>query len=71
MGHPERVMPFCVRGFRVRTGDGRIVAEDADNHQTRRVFPLPEPVIADRLIVELDHPSPSVPAALYGIRVYE
>jgi hypothetical protein len=35
MGHPERVMPGCVRAFEVRTVEGCILATVSENHQTR------------------------------------
>lgn len=69
-GHPESVMPFCVRAFRVRTRDGELIASREDNHQTRVVLDLDRPVTTDALVIEADHPDPNVPAALFEIRCY-
>ncbi len=35
MQHPETVMPFCVRNYRVKDDAGNIVAERTGNYQTR------------------------------------
>ena len=43
MGHPERVIPFCVKAFHI-CADGREVASVTDNHQTRRIVNLPAPL---------------------------
>lgn len=66
MGHPERVMPFCVRHFRVLL-DGQVVAASEEHHQTRQRIVLDRPRLARRLRVEVSHPSKQVPAALMGV----
>jgi hypothetical protein len=68
-GHPEDVIPFCVRAFRIRDGDGRVIHECTDNHQTIRHVDLAEPVTTNRLRIEIDHPGPGVPAAVFGVFV--
>jgi hypothetical protein len=70
MGHPESVMPFCVRRFRVLDGGGNVLAECADNHQSRNRIVLETPVRTDRIVLEAEHPGPGVPAALFSIGVY-
>jgi len=70
MGHPERVVPFCVQRYRLRDGAGTLLAACDDNHQTRNTIRLPAPVTTDRLVLELDHPGPAAPAALLEIRCY-
>ena len=69
-GHPERTMPFCVRHYRVFDGRGTLLAEVSDNHQTVNVIRLPEAVRTDRLRIEVEHPSGSVPAAVFRVRCY-
>jgi hypothetical protein len=68
-GHPERVVPFCVRDYRIRVED-RIVAECADNHQTRNTIILDPPVRTRELSVELLSSHGDVPAALLEVRCY-
>ncbi len=70
-GHPEREMPFCVRSYRLRDADtGALLAECTDNHQTRNVLVLENPIRARALRLELDHPAANIPAALFEIRCY-
>jgi len=71
MGHPERVMPFCVRQFEVRDGAGRVLYRCGDNHQTRCAIRLSQPVTTDRLSFHLATPGAGVPAALFEIRCCE
>src|SRR5699024_6738595 len=33
-GHPERVMPFCVRSYRILDNNGEVIYEKEDNYQT-------------------------------------
>jgi hypothetical protein len=70
MGHPERVMPFCVRSVRVRDAHGREVAALQDNHQTRRTIRLQPPLETQELSLDLDSPESGCPAALFEVRLY-
>ncbi len=70
LGHPENEMPFCVKSFVLRTGDGRVLAEVHDNHQTRAEITLPEAVITDRLVLELGPTHGGAPAALFEIACF-
>lgn len=69
LGHPERVMPFCVGSYRIKDETGRVLAFRTRNHQTRNVLILPHPVTVERLSIEIDHPSNATPAALLGVRI--
>jgi hypothetical protein len=69
-GHPESVMPFCVRHWRLKDGDGTLLAEGRDNHQSMIRITLDKPVTTDRLVLEVDHPSDPVPAAIFAWRAY-
>jgi hypothetical protein len=68
-GHPEDVMPFCVRSYRIKDVDGRLLFQCDENHQTINRIRLEVPVRTDRLRIEIDHPHSDVPAALFGIFV--
>ncbi|WP_109698990.1 FAD-dependent oxidoreductase [Chitinophaga deserti] len=70
MTHPETAMPFCVRSFRVKDEAGNILFERKDNYQAFHRIELAEPVRTQRLIIEADHPSPEVPAAICAVRCY-
>ncbi len=71
MGHPESVVPFTVRRWRILDGNGALVAECDDNHQTINRVRLDEPLVTDRLQVELLETEGEVPAALFELRCYE
>ena len=71
MGHPERVMPFCVRQFEILDGAGRVLHRCADQHQSHRSIRLEPPVTTDRLTITLAAPSAQIPAALFEVRCYE
>jgi hypothetical protein len=64
MGHPEHVMPFCVREFLIRDEAGKIIHHEKDNHQTINAIRLEKPIQTKSLRIELVHPSADVPAAL-------
>jgi hypothetical protein len=69
MGHPERVMPFCVKAFQI-CADGRAVASVMDNHQTRQTFTLPAPLTTSSLTISLAGARGAPPPALFEVRCY-
>ena len=70
MGHPERVMPFCVADCVVRDAEGRAVAEIRANHQTRRTITLSPPVRTTLLTLELaGQPGGELPS-VFEVRCY-
>ena len=69
-GHPERVMPLCVRRYRIGAGDGRVVAEASDNHQSRNVIDLDPPILTDRLVIDQMEAHGAGPIVLFGVRCY-
>lgn len=71
MGHPERVMPFCVRDAELVDDAGRTVATLRENHQShwRIVFNTPIRTRSLRLVCR--HPSPGVPASVFRIRCFQ
>ena len=69
MGHPERVMPACIRGFDICGGAGRILAQVSDNHQTRWRLDLAEPIDTDEISIVVKERGPSVPA-IFEVRCY-
>ncbi len=71
MGHPENVVPFMVTHWRILDGEGQCVVECGDNHQTINRVRLDEPLVTDRLHIELPATEGDVPATLFGVRCYE
>ena len=70
MGHPENIMPFCVKKFSVEDENGKLLWSDQDNHQTIRRFKPSEKINAQKLTFRFEHPSENVPAAVFAIRCY-
>jgi len=71
MTHPEKVMPFCVRKYRIEDSKGQIIYERSENFQTRNVIELQQPCVTDKMTIHLEHPSADVPAAVFAVRCYE
>lgn len=67
-GHPERVMPTCVRDFTILTGDGEVLAEVTGNYQTRRSVTFQSKEMSV-LKIKLKHPSTQAPAALFKLEI--
>ncbi|WP_207515629.1 FAD-dependent oxidoreductase [Longitalea luteola] len=70
MQHPETAMPFCIRRYRIKDDAGNLIVTKSDNYQTRNRITLPQPVSTSRLIIEVEHPSAEVPAAIFAVRCY-
>jgi hypothetical protein len=70
MGHPENTIPFCVRHYRILNGDGAVLAECEDNHQTINRVVLDTPVTTDTLTIELLANNGDTPPALFAVRCY-
>jgi hypothetical protein len=71
MGHPETVMPFCVTHYRVREGNGRVIAEVTDNHQTYQHLSFDPPIVTDSLEIEFEEVAGNAPAAVFEMRAYD
>ncbi|MCY4018633.1 MAG: FAD-dependent oxidoreductase [Chloroflexi bacterium] len=70
-GHPEDVMPFAVKDYRLTDGNGRVFAEVADNHQTINTIRFDEPLETDRLRLEVLASHGQAPAAVFSVLCYE
>ncbi len=70
MGHPESVMPFCVRNYQILDDRGQLIFDKKDNYQTRNVIKFVQPIQTKSLRIDLEHPSDLVPAALFAVRCY-
>ena len=68
--HPETVMPFCVRHYRVLNATGDVVAEVADNHQTLNSLTFDPPLNTDALSIEVLATHGDTPAAIFEVRCY-
>jgi hypothetical protein len=68
MGHPEDVIPFCVRNYKIIDGEGNIILEVKNNYQTLNKIELKETVITSKLVIWLERAPPlKIPVALYQV----
>jgi len=67
MGHPESEIPFCVKDIKLSDGNGNVLAEIQNNHQTVVVIKLNSPLKTDRLQLTFKQQHVNVPVALFGI----
>ncbi len=70
LGHPENVMPFCVRKYRISDAAGTILAECDENHQTVNRIVLDQSIETNQIRVELLENNGDAPPALFAIRCY-
>jgi hypothetical protein len=70
MGQSERTIPFCVKHFRLLDDQGKVLAEQKDNHQGRVAVKLASPVQTSALTLELPESQGPVPRSLFQIRCY-
>ncbi len=70
-GHPEAVMPFAVKHYRISDGAGEILAEAKDNHQTVNTIEFERPVDTDALTLEITQCHGDIPAAVFAVHCYE
>ncbi|WP_217175601.1 FAD-dependent oxidoreductase [Coraliomargarita akajimensis] len=69
-GHPEDVVPFCVRSFQVLDDAGNLIASVEDNHQAYCQLRFDQPVRTRSIrIVGLDTKT-EVPASVFEVRCY-
>ncbi len=67
MGHPEEVVPFCIRNYVIKDLAGEVLYKVEGNYQTINVFAPEKPLNLEGFVVETEHPSEDVPAAIFEI----
>jgi hypothetical protein len=70
MTHPMRASPFCVKRYRLRTSDGRVIHVGSENHQTRNAIELAPPIETSQLIMDQIEMNGGVPATVRAVRCY-
>ncbi|WP_304066968.1 FAD-dependent oxidoreductase [Pedobacter glucosidilyticus] len=71
MGHPEDVMPFCIRNYKIKDDKENIIFEKNGNYQTINQIVLPQTVITKHLIFQFEQFSENIPVGLFSIRCYK
>ena len=69
-GHPESVLPFTVKHWRLTDGKGKTLAEETDNHQTINRVRFDEPIETDQLQVEVLAMQGDAPPAIFAVNCY-
>ena len=70
MGHPENVMPFCIRSYTICNDQGDVIYQQRENYQTINKITFDVPVITKTLTLKVEHPSRDTPAAIFEILCY-
>jgi len=70
LGHPERVMPFCVRDYIIIDDRGNVIHNVEGNYQSRNEVIFDTPVHTKHLKIQFKKPSENVPVSLYGLSVF-
>lgn len=69
-GHPDNVSPYCVKRWRLRDDQGRVLHECPENHQAQNSVRLMPPVTTRKLILEILEMNGPVPATVMEVRCY-
>lgn len=67
MGHPEDVIPFCVRNYTIKDLEGTIIVQKEGNYQTINTWKFDSKIKAKGIIIEVEHPSENVPASIFEV----
>jgi hypothetical protein len=68
--HPERVIPFCIRNYKILNDNNQIIFEREGNYQTINRIKLSKSLVTQSLKFMFEHPDANIPAALFEIRCY-
>lgn len=67
LGHPEDIIPFCIRNYKILSEDGQVLFEKTDNHQTINCWIPVHKISTNYLKIVLEHPVKNFPASLFEI----
>ena len=71
MGHPEEVMPFCVRNYQICDDKGQVIYAKEGNYQTINSIELSAICSTKSLTIRFARHSARVPVALFAVRCYK
>ena len=67
MGHPESVMPFCARSYKISDQNGTIIYQTNANHQTINTILLPNPIKTNQLTIAFENLELGVPVSIFEV----
>lgn len=70
MGHPEDVIPFCLRNYKITDGEGNLIYGVVGNHQTIQRIILDKPVNTDKLSIMAEPPFSGALPSIFEIGIY-
>ncbi len=70
LGHPEDVIPFCVRDYSLMNCGKTMIFSMKGNHQTQNRIVLDEPIESDHLQLTLHRSLPNVPISLFEVMCF-
>ena len=65
-----KVYGLIVKSYRIFDQNNKMIHKALDNYQTRNTIDFHTPIQTNKITIEIDHPSPQVPASLFGIDIY-
>ncbi|MBC7743980.1 MAG: FAD-dependent oxidoreductase [Flavobacterium sp.] len=68
-GHPEDVLPFCVRDYSIKNVESTVYSKSG-NYQTINKIKFKEPINTQQLILEFKKPANNIPASVYEILIF-
>jgi hypothetical protein len=69
MGHPEDIIPFCVRNYKIKDDNGNLLYEKKDNHQTINTWKPGSELKTKKLHFEFDQPVENIPTSIFEIYI--
>lgn len=69
MGHPEEVIPFCVRNLIIRNEAGHILHMIRDNYQSICTIQFEKAESVNRLHFEIEHSKKNIPGSIFAILI--
>lgn len=70
MGHPENVMPFCIRNYTIVKDGNEVIHQQRNNYQTINKIIFEKAIVTTSLTFRVEHPSENTPAAIFEILCY-
>ncbi len=70
MGHPEDVIPYCIKKYRITDDQNRVVYQVDDNHQTIQNIEFANPIVTSEIIINVESQSGNTPASIFEIGIY-
>ena len=67
LGHPEDVIPFCTRDYKVFDKDNNLLFEKRGNYQSINVIEFEQEKVLKELKFQFQHPSKNIPVSLFEI----